>query len=263
MKKKIFMLLALVCMTLTASAEAGFELKVGTNEHGTITFKVGDNDNAEYAAEGETVTVTVTPADGWVVNEPSGQWHAAVAASRGQQRVPAASAIGVLKDVELTPVTGQTNQWTFTMKRANVEVSSTYKKLLTNTDITIIGIASRTYTGQPIEPNVTVKDGSTVLENATDYTVAYADNVDAGIATVTIKAVATSEKYAGETTTTFTIGQKELEDGFIAAIDDQVYTGKAIKPAMTVKDGTLPLTDGKDYTVEYTENVNADRKSVV
>lgn len=238
------------------------------SEHGTVTYKVNGTETAPVEGvinvkENDVITLIVTPDEGWSVGSIQGQWYAAIAAARSQRRGAAqGSDVDLLNAIEFTPVAGKDNQWTFTMKRANVEVSSTYKKLLTNTDITIIGIASRTYTGQPIEPDVTVKDGSTVLENATDYTVAYADNVDAGIATVTIKAVATSEKYAGETTTTFTIGQKELEDGFIAAIDDQVYTGKAIKPAMTVKDGTLPLTDGKDYTVEYTENVNAGTATV-
>ena len=70
MKKKIFALLALVCMTLTASAGdvPTYSLTVGTNEHGTITFKVGEN-TVTSAQEGQTVTVTVTPATGYVVNE--------------------------------------------------------------------------------------------------------------------------------------------------------------------------------------------------
>ena len=41
MKQKLFILFALLITTMTASAEAGYSLNVGTNEHGTITFTVG------------------------------------------------------------------------------------------------------------------------------------------------------------------------------------------------------------------------------
>ena len=66
MKKKIFTLLALLITTMTASAEKGYSLNVGTNEHGTIAFTV-DGQAAQYADEGAVVTVTVTPATGYVI----------------------------------------------------------------------------------------------------------------------------------------------------------------------------------------------------
>ena len=73
--------------------------------HGTITFKVGEN-AVTSAKEGDVVTVTITPATGWVVNQPSGQWFAAIAAAP-QRR----TGIDLLKGVTLTPVQGQENQW--------------------------------------------------------------------------------------------------------------------------------------------------------
>ena len=39
-------------------------------------------------------------------------------------------------------------------------------------------------------------------------------------------------------------------------IEDQTYTGKAIEPKVVVKDGTTVLVEGKDYSVEYKNNVN-------
>ena len=262
MKKKLFMLLALAVMTLTASAEAGYDLKVGTSEHGTITFKVGDNANAQYADEGDVVTVTITPATGWVVNQPSGQWYAAIAAAP-QRRT---SDIDLLKDVTLTPVAGKDNQWTFTMARANVEISATYKKLLTHTDITIQDITALTYTGLAQEPTVTVKDGSAVLVKGTDYTVAYSNNTNAALATattnaptVTITAVATSDKYAGEITKTFTINKAALtvtaEDKTVTFGDDAPtftvsYSGFVNNETATVLGGTLA------YTCDYVKNTS-------
>lgn len=227
MKKKLFSLLVLVMTAMTASA---FDLKAGTNEHGTIAFTV-DGNAVTTANEGDVVTVTITPATGWVVNQPSGQWVAAIAAAP-QRR----TGIDLLNDIELTPVSGQTNQWTFTMARANVEISATYKKLLSNTDISIT-VAEATYTGSAQEPTVTVKDGNTELVLNTDYTVSYSNNTNAALATatqnaptVTIKAVAESDNYAGETTKTFTIGKATLT----ATADDKSRAYGEANPDLTV-----------------------------
>ena len=46
-------------------------------------------------------------------------------------------------------------------------------------------IAAQTYTGSPIVPKLTVKDGETALSKDTDYTVKYQNNLNAGTATVT------------------------------------------------------------------------------
>ncbi len=37
-------------------------------------------------------------------------------------------------------------------------------------------------------------------------------------------------------------------------VSDQVWTGKALKPAVTVKDGNVTLKKGRDYTVSYSAN---------
>ena len=231
-----------------APAPAGdgkdYSLTVGENAHGTIAFKVGGQE-ATTAQEGQTVTVEITPATGWVVNQPSGQWIAAVA--KAPRR---AAAIDLLDKVTLTPVEGQTNQWTFTMQRANVEISSTYKKLLTNTDITIQDITAPTYTGVAQTPTVTVKDGETTLVKDVDYTVAYSNNVNAALSTtenaptVTITAVITSDKYAGEATKTFTINKKALT----VTADNKSVTFGDEAPA---------------YTVTYDGFVNNETKAVL
>ena len=256
MKKKIFSLLVLLMAAVTgawADIIPTYDLSVGTNDHGNVKFYVGEAEVTK-AAEGATVTVAIEPNTGWVVNKPSGQWGAAIA--KAPRRVD------MLKDFELTKLLGQDNTWSFVMQRANAEISVTYKKLLTNADITVADIAAVTYTGQAQEPVVTVKDGSTVLVKGTDYTVSYSNNTNAALATaekaptVTITAVATSEKYAGETTKTFTILPKALEDGFIANIDALVYTGVAQTPEPAITYNNMTLVKGTDFTYSYTNNVN-------
>ena len=268
MKKKLLSLLALVMTVMTASAidAPSYNLTVGENDHGTVKFYVNETE-VNTAAEGATVTVVITPATGWVVNQTSGQWYAAIEAAKAPKR--AQTGVDLLKDFELTKLLGQDNTWSFVMQRANAEVSVTYKKLLTNQDITIDDITALTYSGVALTPDVTVKDGSTVLTLGTDYNVAYSNNTNAALSTatenaptVTITAVATSDKYAGETTKTFTINKKAMEDGFIANIASLVYNGVAQEPAPVVTFNSMTLAAGTDYTVAYSNNTNAGTATV-
>ena len=255
MKKKLFMLLAMVMTAMTASAVAGYTLGVGTNEHGTITFKVGTNDNAEYAQEGDEVTVTITPDAGYVVNQPTGQWIAAMAKAPRRTQ-----GIGLLKDVELTPVEGQENLWKFTMERADVEISATYKKLIQASWIQ--NIAAVTYNGEEQEPTVTVMDGTTKLTLGTDYTVSYSNNVNAALATaaqnaptVTITAASTSEKYSGTASKTFTINKAEITSSHLTAptTEELTYNGQdqTLVIAGQVEGGAVVYSlDGQTYSAE-------------
>ena len=197
MKKKILMLLGLVMVAMTASADdvPTYSLTKGTSEHGTIAFTNAAGKTITSAAEGQTVTVTITPETGWAVDEPTGQWYAAQSATRS---------IDLLSKVTLEPVEGEENQWTFIMQRANAEISATYTKVVQSSWIQSIG--KLTYTGEELTPTVTVMDGSTTLVEGTDFEVSYSDNVNAGTATVTITGIG---KYSGTTTTTFTIDKAE------------------------------------------------------
>ena len=205
--KKIFSILALALAAMTASAvdAPSFSLTKadGAEAHGQISFIVGENQNATTAKEGETVTVVLTPDQGWDLGTASGRWYAAMA--KAPRR---AGDIDLLDNLTLTPA--NKNTWTFTMQRANAEVNFTYKKLMDNEDITVT-IGDATYTGQPLTPTVTVKDGNTVLTEGTVYTLSYSNNTDAALATdegapsVTITAKSSDDLYAGSVTKTFTI----------------------------------------------------------
>ena len=255
MKQKLFILFALIIATMTASAKDvptySLTKANGAEAHGSITFKVGDN-TVTSAKEGDVVTVIVNQNSGWIINEVSGQWYAAQANARAATR-----GVGILNAVTLTPVTGQTNQWTFTMERANVEISASYKKLMNNSDISISDITALTYTGVAQTPTVTVNDGETPLVENTDYTVSYSNNTNAALATatenaptVTITAVATSQKYAGTTSKTFTIQKKALTitaENKTATFGDAApaytvtYDGFENNETATVLGGTLAL----------------------
>lgn len=232
--RKIFSILALALAVTTASAKEGLELKVGTSEHGTIAFTNAEGTAIETAAEGQTVTVTVTPDEGYVVNEVTGQWYAAVAMTRG---------VGMLNDVTLTAA-GE-NKWTFVMERANVEISASYKKLIQSSWITI---ASATYDGTAKEPTVTVKDGTTTIP-ASAYSVSYADNVNASAnAKVTVTIASTNANYAGTAEKKFTISPAELTKVTLKN-SEFIYTFSDITAEVaSVKAGELDVPEGS-YTV--------------
>ena len=122
------------------------------------------------------------------------------------------------------------------------------------------------YTGKEIKPTVTVKNGDKTLTAGTDYTVVYSNNVNAGTATVTITGAG---NYKGTVKKTFTIVKndpvtKKISDCQITLSAEKfVYTGSAVKPKVTVKDGTKTLTVNTDYAIRYVNNVNVGTGSVV
>ena len=197
--KKALSILALALVALTASA---YNLTVGTNEHGTISLKVGTTENATTANEGDEVTVTITPDEGWTVGTVTGQWHAAVVNAPRR-------AIDLLSDFTLSPVANTEDQWTFTMERANVEISVKYIKIIQDTWIQ--DIPSVTYTGSAKKPNVTVKDGDYTLVEDKDYTVTYSNNTNAGTATATVTG---KGNYTGSVSKNFTINKASRDVTF-------------------------------------------------
>ena len=254
---------------LSAPTADGYTLSVGENAHGTVKFYVGKAEVTK-AAEGATVTVAIEPNTGWSVGGLQGLWYAAGSATKAPKR--AQTGVDLLKDFELEPVSGQENAWSFEMKRANAEISVTYKKLMTNTDITVPEITAPTYIGQALEPTVTVKDGQTVLVKDVDYTVEYSNNTNAALATatenaptVTIKGI--GENYDGEITVTFTINKANITPTAPTEVAELTYTAQAqtLIAAGSAEGGemqysldgetwatTLPqATDAGSYTVFY------------
>ncbi|MBR1584991.1 MAG: leucine-rich repeat protein [Clostridia bacterium] len=134
---------------------------------------------------------------------------------------------------------------------ASVTVTEAAPKLIDISDATVASIKSQTYTGKAIKPAVTVKYDGKTLVKSTDYTVSYASNTNVGTATVTIKG---KGAYTGSKKVTFKITAAKISGATVTAVADQTYTGKALKPAVTVKFGTKTLKKGTDYTVAYKNN---------
>ena len=108
-------------------------------------------------------------------------------------------------------------------------------------------IAAQTYTGSPIVPELTVKDGETALSKDTDYTVKYQNNLNAGTATVTLTG---KGNYSDSVSKTFTIKQKDVT-AQRDATDIQVVVDKGTFDAPTFGDVTGTLTYSYDGATGY------------
>lgn len=238
----------MVMVAMTASATAGFNLKVGTSPLGSITFKVGENART-YAAEGEEVTVIVTPNSGCIVNEVSGQWYAAMAKTRGVEMLNKVTLTFVSEDA-----TTKAKTYKFTMQRANVEISSTYK-ILANTLRIELDNNGFIYDGTEKKPTVTLKYNETTIPS-TEYTVAYTNNVNvpansdnANAPTVTVTIKESCQDYAGSAKAYFAISPAELTALTLNVTElSYAYKELTVEPT-SVKAGELDVpADGYDLT---------------
>lgn len=131
---------------------------------------------------------------------------------------------------------------------------------ITLTSDMVQDIAPQTYTGEAIEPVVTVTDNGKLLKQDTDYTVIYTENTNAGTATVTITG---RGGYTGTVTKTFTIAPKVVANPTITLVQIRyTYTGSPHTPAVqSVQDGET-LIPASEYTVQYENNTNVGQATV-
>lgn len=134
-------------------------------------------------------------------------------------------------------------------------------------------IANQKYTGKPVTPTLTVKDGKETLKEGTDYQVAYFDNRKAGIASAVITGMG---DYAGTKKVTFKIMATSSLNKASAALSfdsPAVYTGNEVKPdhyslTITMKNAdkqtvSVGLKEGTDYKVSYKNHIKAGTATVI
>ena len=133
-----------------------------------------------------------------------------------------------------------------------------------------IGGDTFTYTGSEIKPKVQVSSETETLKEGTDYTVSYKNNIEVGTATAVVKG---KGNYTGTLTITFKIVKKSQDDGnkdkisvgkcdFIVMDNEETYDGTAHKPDVIVAWLENKLKEGTDYTLSYSNNVNAGTAKV-
>lgn len=116
----------------------------------------------------------------------------------------------------------------------------------------VAGIASKVYTGKALEQTPTVEVDGKMLVAGTDYTLTYANNVKAGIATMTIKG---KGAYIGTKRVTFTIAKANVKNATAAKVKAQKYRkGRPVKPSLKLTYEGKKLKKGVDYTLKYKNN---------
>ena len=115
--------------------------------------------------------------------------------------------------ITLTEVANANPNYAVTTQDGTLTVT---QKTLSDSDVTISAIPDQTYTGQAIQPEVTVNGYSTA-----DYGVTYADNTRVGTATATVRF---KGNYTGTASKTFQITPKTLTVSGVAA-SNKVYDG--------------------------------------
>ena len=112
------------------------------------------------------------------------------------------------------------------------------------------------YTGNPVKVGsyIKVKSGDAALKYGTDYTMTYANNINAGTASVTVKGIGS---YTGTIRKTYTITPLPV-DSVTLSKTWFPYTGNAVKVGsyIKVKSGDTALKYGTDFTLAYEDNVN-------
>ena len=119
------------------------------------------------------------------------------------------------------------------------------------------------YTGYPITPQEKVYDTRGVLlARDIDYTISYENNVQIGTAKVIINGL---DKYLNQKLEEFFfIYGSEVNQRFDVEIEKTIYVydGYEKRPSVVVKDGAKVLEPGKDYFVEYKDNIEVGTATV-
>lgn len=115
----------------------------------------------------------------------------------------------------------------------------------------IAEIPNETYSGTAHTPEPVVTLDGITLEKGTDYSVTYAANIDAGVASVTVNGMG---GYTGSKSADFTIDPRTISDGSVAAIADQAFTAPAVTPTVVLTVNGTQLVQGTDYNLSYVNN---------
>lgn len=176
----------------------------------------------------------------------------------------------VFKDVTITG-NKATNAGTYTLTidasdYGNYTGTTTLQYTIAKKSITpnvTLEQTSYSYTGKPITPIVTVKDGDTVLQEGVDYTVSYENNTAVGnTGSVTVTAAENGNYTFEPVSTNFSISNMSIDNASLTAVSNQTYTGTAITPKPIVTLNKKVLKEGTDYTYSYFDNINVGEGTV-
>ncbi len=133
-------------------------------------------------------------------------------------------------------------------------IQSSFRILGTMNLANVEDIPVQQYTGYPVTPKPQISFAGTELVENTDYMLEYDNNIERGTATITITGMGW---YTGTRNVNFDIAREFSEETMVRGIAAAyTYTGEVIAPVVRVEDDGNVLTNGVDYQVSYSDNVN-------
>ena len=132
------------------------------------------------------------------------------------------------------------------------DISGTYEIISRDIEEADAYIADQTYTGAALTPNLTsITYNSITLLKGTDYKATYTNNVNEGMASVTITGYG---NFNGDKIVSFKI-RRNISNAVTTNISAKAYTGKSLTPAVKVTLGKKQLKAGTDYSIAYKNNI--------
>ena len=288
-------------ITVKYYTETGFKLEQPPTNAGTYTVKIDVDETESYQAAKDLTandwkftiakadrTITLPKKD-TVINNGKPQalgdayWTAVDGKKYGEVRfepvnppegvtfddnghrltVPATVKVGTKIKFNLTAA--ESTNYKAASATFTVTVAAKSKATLTNFNMT-----GWTYGGEPNQPSY--EPVSDVIEDTrkTTYATKNSDGTNstfteevptaAGNYTVKVTFETAFSVYTG--TADFTISPKSLTQKMVSSIQDQTYCANAWEPDVVVTDGNKTLVKNSDYTVSYTDNINAGTAKV-
>jgi len=268
---KKFLVMMAAMMLMATSAWASGTITVVKMLNGTANDAAGTV-TSSVSATNNVCTLTVTPAEGNYATKEGIAAERVISGDLAQSRRRNAPEMSNLIEVSATDATADPSgmtTYTFQMPDTGYDVEVTVnfqsRQSIAGGTLTLTTPAEGyTYDGEAKEPAVTVTLGGETLA-ATDYTVAYGndihDNIDAGEVTVTVTGAKT---YTGTLTKTFTIAKASIE--FSVGIDGWTYGTYSDEVNIPYTEGLEDLDVMPTYTYKaknaadntYTETVPTD-----
>lgn len=130
----------------------------------------------------------------------------------------------------------------------------------------ITTIDQQTYTGFEIIPDYTVTSGDVTLVEDVDYTVTYSNNINVGTASAVFSGIGNYNGTLNKTSFFKIIKKDVTKDSEVAIeeIPEQPYMGgMPVCPELVITYNGIILTEGIDYTLTYSNNLNPGTEASV
>ena len=254
--KQLFRYISVVVMLFTSMAvSAQSTIKVMTITNGTVTT------DKNSASKNETVTITVTPSEGYYFQKENLEVVKTVnpASTRGDVPIAGPIVVSGSDPADLSVA----RSYTFTVPDDGYvfQVSATFTARSAITEgMVSLSASNFTYNGSDQKPTISV----TGLTEGADYTVSFAESAWKEVGTYSVN-VSGKSTYKGTVTKTFTISAADGSLTPPTGKTNLIYTGSAqdLIEAGSSTTGTMQYSlDGTNYSTEIPQGTDAKEYTV-